>query len=218
MFSKTRSLSRLVATFGLALASMAACGVVAAAGASAANHWYVNGEQVGSTPVAVSGANEGVFTVGYTVGGISFKAECSKATTGGSISNPVGGGAGVLGSGSFALSSCTVKVPAGGGGCTVAPITFNPLNATLTAKGVQYVPASGETLFILKASGCYYSWFNGEKIVKGSMTSAASASKPGTYEFTTTSGSSLVWGGNAMTLTGKYNLATASGGVVTVAP
>lgn len=223
--TRRRSLSLITASAGvIALLAFFSAGASAAVG-----HWYVNGAPAGETPVAVSGSNAGAFHFGWVIGGVQLDAECSSATAGGSITNPAGGGAGSLTSGSLVLSGCVVKIPAGQG-CQVGTVTngtvekglirFRPLRGTATDKSVSYLPEStepGSVYLLLSVSGCAKGPYNGQYEIKGSMSAVASTSNPGTYEFTLGS-SSLTFGGQKAYMTGKYNLATASGGVVTVGP
>lgn len=202
-----------------ALAGIGAFLVIGSSSASATvAHWYVNGEPIGESPIKVAGVNQGAFNLGYSTGGVKFNAKCTTASTGGSISNPAGGSAGILTGGSLVLSNCAVTEPPGKG-CTVPNVLeFRSLRAELGGSSVSYRPETGENLLILKVTGCSPEALNGEKAMTGSITAAASSAIPGTYEFTRTSGSGLKFGGQNAILLGNYSLADLMSAPVTVGP
>lgn len=227
MVSTDRRSRRRLTKVGVALASTAAVMAILATGAVAAvGHWYVNGEPVGESPVQAIGHNEGAFHFGFNWGGVEFDAQCAAASMGGAVANPAGGGAGTLSNGSLVLSNCSVIRPRQNG-CEVGSkdkgavewgtIRFRPLQGTAASDSISYLPQSGEVFFTLVIGGCTTTALNGEKNITGSAKAVAVPSAPGAYEFTKAS-SILHFGGQNAYMTGRYTLATNTGGVVTVGP
>lgn len=219
--SRPRSLRRAL----VALLAAAAFAAISAAGASAAaQQWYVGGKLVQS-PTQVSGANSGVFNFGWTLGGVTVNARCSSATTGGVIANTESGAS--LTSGSLSLKECVVTSPGpqcqvgtGGKSPVNGQLIFNPLRSSGPLEGgIKYVPESGETLLIMTLSGALCpEGLKGQKVFNGSMRAVPTPGMPGSFEFSSTSGSNLTFGGQAGFIKGRFSLQSSSGEVVTLAP
>jgi hypothetical protein len=218
MISKRKSFRRAIPAFGLALLASLALGAVAAGSASAATqHWYVGGTKLAEgTPTAVAMNGTAPFFVAWKIAGLEFEVKCTTQKGGGTIENPVGGGAGVAAGTQPTLSGCTVV--RGGKQCSVTdPISISAQvnNATeFEAKpAVKFAPAG--TVFFELWIGGTCPW-NGSFNFNGSVTSIAN-NATSSLEFTKAS-SALFVGGNKATLVGTSKLETTGGATVTVAP
>lgn len=179
-------------------------------------HWVPIEEPMTARPTST-----GNFNLTATVGGVKFKIVCTGLTGTASAKNEeVGGVMGVSGTGVAEYSGCTVTEPSGKG-CTVAnPIKTVELAFTTKEMSFVYNPKSGETFTTIVVSGCSVTALNGEKLVKGTAVASVEAPSTGTnmgtgpttQTFSTTSGSTLTFGGQSATLTGALHYATTEEG------
>lgn len=221
-------IGRLIVSLAAVVAFL---GIASAPAFAAPQHWYSayegpaeehNSELTAGVEETVSGHGQSTIKLGWNIGGVRFEVTCSGLSTGGSITNPAGGGAGQLAGALFTLNECRVTAPVGGG-CTV-PSTL--IFETLKAEGVvqegtsaiRFVPQSGaeEPFIVLPVSECTSPALNGNKPLKGQITGVESGGGS-VYSFTSTSGSELTFGGQRAFINGELGLETEAGATVALA-
>jgi hypothetical protein len=169
-----------------------------------------------NTPIPVVPTATANFTLKSTIAGVSFEITCTKLEGPGAegTNEEVGGEKIVHGTGGkWKLSGCSVTAPVGKG-CTV-PSTLETGTLTSTTNSVgstKFKPASGETFVTISISGCSVAALNGSRALKGTATSSRVTSAR--QEFTSSSGSSLTFGGQSAVLTGAYHYIGPGGGTV----
>jgi len=166
-----------------------------------------------NTTKEVKATGTSSFILSATVAGVKFTITCTGLeSVGGSATNEITGEEMfVSGEGKTKFTGCTVTAPVGKG--CVVPGTIETVNLssrTNAAMGTKYTPKTGEEFVTIPVTKCTTEALNGNKVVKGSATSETKTTA--TQGFTTTSGSSLTFGGQAATFTGDYHLATTVGG------
>jgi hypothetical protein len=155
------------------------------------------------------------FTLSATVAGVKFTITCSgQESVGATLANSeVGGEMIVSGEGKTKFTGCSVTAPVGKG--CVVPGTIETVNLASTTAGggalmgAKFTPKAGEEFVTIPVTKCTTEALNGNKVVKGSAKSETKT--PTTQAFTTTSGSSLTFGGQAATFTGEIHASTTDG-------
>jgi hypothetical protein len=182
---------------------------------------------VTTEPVEVAATSTSNFILKATIAGINFEITCSGGTGTALEAMPkvknvlTGEFHHVTDEGATTFTGCKVTAPAGKG-CVVANVggaketltTVNLKSDTTASGSTKFEPVSGTTFIEIEVSGCTTSALNGTKTVTGSATSARESAT--TQAFTTTSGSALLFAGQNATFTGKYHLATTTGGSGTI--
>jgi hypothetical protein len=169
---------------------------------------------IAGTP-SVSFTGTSSFTLSATVAGVKFTITCTgqeseNATLGNSES---GGEMIVSGEGISRFTGCSVTAPVGKG-CDV-PVTITTVNLTSTTAGggalmgAKFTPKLGEEFVTIPVTNCTVEALNGTKVVKGAAKSETKTNL--TQAFTTTSGSSLTFGGQTATFTGELHVTTTDG-------
>jgi hypothetical protein len=149
-----------------------------------------------------------------TIGGVAFEITCTGWAGPGEAKNLESGGS----SASeivWEFSGCTVTSPAGKG-CAVSAGAFssNKLKAASPEMGITFSPESGETIATITIEKCSTPALNGAKALKGTAKATVNEKTPQSQEFTSTSGSSLTFGGQTATFTGKSHWRTEDGTVL----
>jgi hypothetical protein len=171
------------------------------------------------TPKEVAATSTSNFVLSTTVGGVNFVITCTSLEAMPTVTNVLTGefmhvkdegvtrftGCTVT----APLKSCVVSNPAPGGTKGILE-TVNLKSDTTATGSTKFEPAAGTTFIEIEVSGCTVAALNGIKNVTGTATSSRETGI--TQAFTATSGSALFFGGQAATLTGKYHLATTTGG------
>lgn len=158
--------------------------------------------------VKATGTSE--FLLKSTNAGVNFEIKCSTLSAEPTVSNVLTGeNMHVTDEGATSFTGCSVVAPAGKG-CTVSStLTTNNLTSDTNATGgTKFEPETGKPFITIAVTGCSNSALNGNKEVKGTATSVRV--NGATQEFTSGS-SSLTFGGQAATFTGKYHLSTLDG-------
>jgi len=164
----------------------------------------------GTQSVVATGTSN--FVLSATVAGVKFTITCTGLESVGATATNGTSGEEMFasGEGKTKFTGCTVTAPVGKG--CVVPGTIETVNLsskTNAAMGTKYTPKSGEEFVTIPVTKCTTEALNGNKIVKGSATSETKTVT--TQAFTTTSGSSLTFGGQAATFTGDYHFSTTNG-------
>jgi hypothetical protein len=169
------------------------------------------------TPKGVAATSTSSFVLSTTVGGVNFVITCTGLEAMPTVTNVLTGEfMHVTDEGATTFTGCTVTAPlkscvvANPGGTKGILTTVNLKSDTTATGSTKFEPASGTTFIEIEVSGCTVAALNGTKSVTGTATSARETAT--TQAFTATSGSALFFGGQAATFTGKYHLATTTGG------
>jgi len=169
-----------------------------------------------NTPVAVTATATSNFTLAATVAGIPFEIQCTgiespnqKATNEVVEGKMVVHGTG----GKTKFTGCHVTKPAGRN-CHVPETleTETLTSITDSTGGTTFKPASGETFITIPVTECTSEALNGNKAVKGTARSARVTAA--TQQFSSTSGSSLTFGGQPATFEGSYHLKGPGGNIL----
>jgi hypothetical protein len=169
-------------------------------------------------PVEAASTGTSNFILKSTVAGVNFESTCTGLGGMPRVQNVLTGEfMHVTAEGPVTFTGCTVTAPAGKG-CVVANVggskgtltTVNLKSDTTATGSTKFEPATGTTFIEMEVSGCSVAFLNGTKPITGTATSARETAV--TQAFTTSSGSSLTFGGQAGTMTGKYHRATTTGG------
>jgi hypothetical protein len=152
------------------------------------------------------------FTLSATIAGVKFTITCSglESVEGKAKNGAEGAEMYAVGEGKTKFTGCGVTAPVGKG-CSVPSTieTVNLTSKTTATMGTKFTPKSGEAFVTIPVTKCTTEALNGNKIVKGTATSETKTQK--TQTFTTTSGSSLTFGGQAATFTGDCHMTTTDG-------
>jgi hypothetical protein len=144
------------------------------------HYWYSGGAQrkgegartliKAGAPASIKGSGNSM-TIEAALAGVPTQVACSAGTTSGSVENPAGGGDGTA-SVSFALSGCTVPLPAGRGcyveGGTVTTETMAGSLAAAEAFAPLKLTASPK-LATVKIRGCTITALNNDWSLTGSL-------------------------------------------------
>jgi len=168
-------------------------------------------------PVEVAATGTSSFELETTIAGVEVTITCTGLEAMPKVQNVLTGEFHhVTDEGATTFTGCTVTKPLKS--CVVAnpgkakgTLTTVNLKSDTTATGsTKFEPASGTVFIEIEFSGCTVSALNGTKSVTGTAVSARETAT--TQAFTATSGSTLKFGGQTAMLTGKYHLATTTGG------
>jgi hypothetical protein len=169
-------------------------------------------------PVEAAGTGTSNFILKATLAGVNFETTCTGLEGMPRVQNVLTGEfMHVTAQGAVTFTGCTVTAPTGEG-CVVANVgktkgtlsTVNLKSDTTATGSTKFEPASETTFIEIEVSGCSVAFLNGVKAITGTATSARETATM--QAFTTTSGSSLTFGGQAGTMTGRYHRATTTGG------
>jgi hypothetical protein len=137
------------------------------------------------------------------IGGIAYKITCTGVTSSNSEAEneEVGGVMSVVGHGKANFSGCSMPEPSGSSCAVPTTLETNEMTSSTKKLTTTYKPAAGleEKFITFTISGCTggFAVLNGSKTAKGTVASVTEAALPTGQMFTSTSGSSLTFGGQS---------------------
>lgn len=152
-----------------------------------------------------------------TLAGSLIEIVCGLAHGTGSLHNELAAGTEhALGSSTIHYTMCSVAKPAGKG-CLVQNELVLVQTHALGVSGplVRFDPETGKTFTTITIDGCSASSLNGAFPVEG-FASAKANNGNSTLEFTTSSGSELLFAGNTATFVGTYQVEMKGGGLLEI--
>jgi hypothetical protein len=161
------------------------------------------------------------FTLSATIGGVVLATTCTGLEAPGleQTNEELGGEMFVTGkNGTSKFTGCVVTAPKEKGCVVPSTLETVVLKSKTNASGSTKIePASGSTFITIPVTGASCpTVLKGEKTLAGFAVSARESAP--TQAFTSTSGSSLVFGGQTATLTGRYHLSTPTGEILGLEP
>lgn len=212
---------RKTSMLGLTVLALLLSGFVMAASASAATqHWA--GTSQPAAPAVPTGTQQEfsaerltTFVLKWYLSGTLVTFECNYITASGKAENPVGGGAGIVPSGSMSLTGC--EVASSPTKCEVenGVIPLPPLESTVVESGNDLIKTSyARNYFTIKSRAGQTCGVVGNHFLEGPAVLAQRSNGPGYYDFGA-SGSNLRFDGYSATLSGEIKLVTPSGKLLT---
>ena len=213
---------RKTSALGLTVLALVLSGFATAASASAAiQHWA--GTSQPAPPAVPTGTQQEftaermtTFELNWHISGAVVKFGCNYISASGKAENPTGGGAGIVQSGSLALTGCEVSSSPAKCEIEGGTIPLPPLATTGVEAGKDLISTTGGQTFVKinnrPGQSCAVV---GNHSLWGPVALAQRPNAPGYYDFGTT-GSNLRLDGYSVVPSGEIKLNTPSGKLLTV--